>query len=283
MSEDTNIPTSAPVEPAAPGTATPNSPESVPSVAPSTPAAGDTTPAAPSSDTAPAVVPATETTPVVPEAVKSVLGDAPAPVVKPEGDKPVIPETKPVEVDKPADQPATLPTYESFKLPENVQLEAEPMNAFTKVLGELETSKLDHDGFQKYGQQLIDMHVSGVTDALSRQGKYYADLHEQQKTDWFKAFEKDPEIGGNHKDTTISNVRSAISTYGGTETQVAEFRQVMQDTGVGNNPAVIRVLANMDAALRRFTSEDGTKIIPGNRPAPSKVKDYQRFYSGSNQ
>ena len=50
-----------------------------------------------------------------------------------------------------------MPTYEPFKLPENVSLEKEPMDAFTKILGEIETGKLDHTGMQNAGQKLIDL------------------------------------------------------------------------------------------------------------------------------
>ena len=56
----------------------------------------------------------------------------------------------------------------------------------------------------------------------------------------------------------------------------------MKETGVGNHPAVIRILKNMDAKLRGYETEaGGNRIVPAQKPAPSKVKDYQRFYTGS--
>lgn len=290
MSEETNsVASAASAAPAAQASIA-SSESAVPAAQPVAAAGDVSSSAAPSTDAnSTTVIPAVETVSGGPiktsEAVtpaQSVLGEAVSPETQTKTD-----ETKdtskdgaaePTEISKEA---APLPIYEAFTLPENITVDKEPMDAFTKLLGEMELGKPDHEGLQKYGQELVDMHIKGVQDVLRRNEEYYVNMHEQQKADWYKSFESDAEIGGNHKDTTIGHVRSAIESYGGSKEQVAEFRKVMQDTGVGNNPSVIRLIANMDAALRKYTSEDGSKIIPASRPAPSKVKDYQKMYSGN--
>lgn len=203
------------------------------------------------------------------------------------------PETKTVESGKEGEA-ITLPTYE-LNLPENVAVDSDALSSFTKILGEIETSKLDHKGFQETGQKLVDMHVKGVQDSIERLNDYYVNFHEEQTNGWLKAFKEDPEMGGANLENTVANLRDAVENYASTspdakvrETQLAEFRQVMRDTGVGKNPALCRLLNNMDAQIRKFTTEadngngGNNRMVPAARPVPSKVKDYQRFYTGSN-
>ena len=251
---------------------------------------------APSSETVSAA-PAAEAVTEAPVA-ENVLGDAaPAEPVKVETPAEVKAETKPEvkegekpvtetpvegEAAKPAE--AVLPTYEEFKIPEGVNLDKEQLGAFNKILGEIETGKLDHAGMQEAGQKLVDLATKATADSIQRLNDYYVQFHENQKKGWFESFKNDPEMGGANLDKTVSLLRDAVETYGGDEKQVAEFRSVMKETGVGNHPAVIRILNNMAQKIAKYTTEGDTggaqRMVPGQRPAPSKVKDYQRFYSG---
>ena len=271
-----------------PAPAVSESPVSAPAVETPAPVVTETTPAV--------VTPATEAS--ASEApVENILGDvAPAADDVKKSEEPAkadsAPETKPdVKADaKPDVKPEgeakveleakVLPVYE-FKLPEKINAEAakDQIDAFTKILGEIETSKLDHDGFQQTGQKLLEMHAAAVEDSINRLNDYYVGIHEQQKKSWFESFKNDPEIGGENITATVSNLRDAVNTYAGTEAQAAEFRSVMKETGVGNHPAVIRMLANMDAKIRKYETEGNqNRIVPAARPAPSKTKDFQRFY-----
>lgn len=201
--------------------------------------------------------------------------------VKPDADTVKTESEKPEKVE--------FPIYEEFKLPENVAMEKEPMEAFTKLIGEIEIGKLDHAAFQEKGQALVDMHIKGVQNSIDRLNDYYVKLHEKQKSDWFDSFKKDPELGGNEEKVaaTVGAVRDAIVNFGGDAKQVQEFRDVMTSTGVGSHPAVIRLINNMAAQIQKYTTESdngnggSNRMVPASRPAPSKVKDYARFYAGS--
>lgn len=179
-----------------------------------------------------------------------------------------------------------LPVYEEFKLPEGINLNKEQLGEFNKLLGQIETGKLDHAGMQEAGQKLVDLATKATTDSINRLNDYYVQFHENQKNEWFEAFKKDPEMGGENMDKTVSALREAVESYGGDEKQIAEFRSVMKDTGVGNHPAVIRILNNMAQKIAKYTTEVDTagaqRMVPGRSPAPNKVKDYQRFYAGGN-
>lgn len=236
-----------------------------------------------------------------PVEVESVLGDSAKPEVKTETVTDPKPETKPevkapekAATETPTDGEAKpdgevkveLPTYEEFKLPEGVNVDKEQLIEFTKVLGEIEAGKLDHAGMQEAGQKLVDLATKATADTVTRLNDYYVQIHENQKKEWFESFKKDPEMGGDKLQETVSTLRDAVDLYAGTEAQVAEFRSVMKETGVGNHPAVIRILNNMAQKIQKYTTEadngngGSNRIVPGARPAPSKTKDYQRFYGG---
>lgn len=229
-----------------------------------------------------------------PSTVESVLGDAKPAEVKPETAKPAELATAEKKVDaKPEGEAAkvealtevVLPTYEEFKVPEGITLDKEPVAAFTKILGEIETGKLDHAAMQAKGQELIDLAAKSTTDSINRLNDYYVKIHNDQKKSWFEAFKADPEMGGEKTQDTMFMLQKTVSEYGGNEAQISEFRQMVNDTGVTNNPALIRLVYNMQKKIDSYTTESGedstTRVVPAMRPAPSKVKDYQRFYAGS--
>lgn len=220
-----------------------------------------------------------------PPATESILGDEKPAVTAKESDK-AKPDTK---ADSKAEVKAEttkveLPTYEPFKLPENVSLDKEPLDAFSKILGEIEIGKLDHKGIQEAGQKLIDLAAKNTVDSINRLNDYYVGIHETQKKDWFEASKKDPELGnGDDKifAEIANNLRSSIDTYAGTAEQQREFRTLMKDTGVGNHPALLRMLNNMQKKIDSYTKEKSNMAVPAQAPAPSKVKPYQTFYKGN--
>lgn len=184
---------------------------------------------------------------------------------------------------KPADVKVETPVYEEFKLPENYTADKESMSEFTKVLGELETAKdkLDHKGYQEAGQKLIDLGTKAINQSVTRLNEYYTQIHNEQKAKWFDAFKADPEIGGNSERimATTSNVRDALNQYGGSKEQIEEIRSVMKDSGVGNNPSIIRLIHNMNNEIKKYTTEgDANRMVPAGKPAPTKVQDHQILY-----
>lgn len=199
---------------------------------------------------------------------------------KPEGDKPANKEvkTETKEATKPAEDAKIIaPTYE-FKTPENVQFDKEPLENFSKLLGELETGKLDHEAYQAKGQQLVDMHVKAVQDTLQRQTESYLSFHKQQGDEWLNAFKKDPELGGGNIQETVSQLQDAVGQYAGNEAQVKEFRDLMVNTNVGKHPALIRLIKNMNDKIQKYESEPQNGMVPAAKPAPVKVKAHQLFY-----
>lgn len=150
-------------------------------------------------------------------------------------------EEKPVEEAPKEEKPVELPTYEPFVLPESFVAEEAKMGEFTKTLAEFEnTTKASHEEVQKLGQQLVNRHI----DEMQRYTESLTQAWNKQKNDWKDSFLKDPEFA-NRSDTVVNAAIDAIGIYGGDTKQQEEFRGLMESSGVGNHPAMIRLLSNI--------------------------------------
>lgn len=219
--------------------------------------------------------PPEEKTSDTPKETSDAKADEAKPEIK-EGDKAEVSDT--VSEDKPAETKtdnAALPTYEAFVLPEGITVDEARIGEFTSMLGSFESiSKAPHEEVQKFGQALLDYHVSRVQDTVTDLTKAYNQMWEKQKNEWRDQFEKDPEIGGNRKDTTVAAANNFIRTHGGTDEQQKEFRQVLEKTGLGNHPAIIRILAN--AGISKNHTEGSP--LPAQAPAPTKMGKIEKMY-----
>lgn len=225
-------------------------------------------------DAPPAAAPTATAEPPVAAAIPpTVIGAEPKiPEIKtPEGEKP--PEPKKDEASQ-SDAPAPLPAYEAWTLPEGVTLDEAKATEFNKLLGEFQAgSKAEQAAVQAFGQELIDRHVSELKSALARKDETYQQAWVKQTEDWKQAFVNDPEIGLNRQETTVATANEFIATHGGTPEQQAEFRSLMQTTGLGNHPAMIRLLANA-----KNSAAFGAPQPLAGTPPTEKVSRSQKYY-----
>jgi len=233
------------------------------------------------------------------EAIDTVLGvddagvDASTIEVTPEVKTDVPAEDKPAEIQKPAedgadkplpegekkeevsqsDEPAPLPSYEPWTFPEGIEIDEAQMGEVSKLFGEFEQlTKADHALVQKFGQQMIDRHISGVQAAINQLTEAYQQSWKDQTKSWYDSFAKDPEIGGDKKEASAAAAREFIRRHGGSTEQQNELRTLMQKTGIGNHPAVIRAFAKATANLAEPT------LVPAGKPPAEQTSRKQRFY-----
>lgn len=245
-----------------------------------------------------------ETAPSAPEPI-SEIPEAPSLLnseVKPatpvvEEVKPVeeAPETKPTElapqeVDKTTDEepkptddqggqtedPAPPPSFEPFVVPEGVQLDNDKVSEFTNILSELELNgKVDHALVQAFGQKAVDFHVNELKQTVENLNKLYQLNWEKTQNDWKESFLKDPELGGARANTTLDAANRFIRTHGGTPEQQKEFRELMNKSGLGNHPTMIRILANAARNLREG------QPLQAPKPAPAPKSKTATLYGKS--
>lgn len=233
---------------------------------------------------APVVAPVTETSvaPVV-EAPKAVEAKAPETLLGDVKDKPVeAPKVEavvePLKVEEKTKEgqsadPAPPPVYDPFTVPEGLTLDTARVSEFTKQLAELEQSgKVPHELVQQFGQKAVDMYVTEVKKATDALTQTYVKAWEDQKVAWKDSFLKDPEIGGNRWQTTVDSAQGFIRTHGGTTEQQTEFRNLMESSGLGNHPVMIRLLANANR-----TMAEG-KQLAASKPAPVQKSKVETMY-----
>lgn len=78
----------------------------------------------------------------------------------------------------------------------------------------------------------------------------------QHVTQWAEQVKADKEIGGERFNAAITDARTALDRFG-----TPEFKQMLNQSGYGNHPELIRMMSKIGAAMR----ED--KVVQGNQPA----------------
>lgn len=152
---------------------------------------------------------------------------APAAAVAPEQNVPAAkpadtPADKPAEGAEPAaaEKPGAPEKYE-FKAPEGSELNPEVMTKFEGVAKEL---GLTQEAAQK------------VVDAMGPQiAAVHAAKFEAVKAEWTESARADKEFGGEKLAENLAVAKKALDAFG-----TPELRTLLNDTGLGNHPEIIR-------------------------------------------
>jgi hypothetical protein len=216
-----------------------------------------------------------------PSILSTATGEQP---VDPEA--PAEPEAKPeVAAEAAPAEPAPPPTYETFKLPDGVEVDATKLGDFTGMLGEFEAKiaadpTQAHAAFQELGQRLVDLHSAQISAQTTAQTQRQIEAWNERKESWKAEFRADPEIGKNRQQTTLTRMGGLMDMYGRTagDQRLAELKQVMTDTGAGDHPAVLRFV---NWAANRLT-ETSRPVIPMVPRSPNPgVGKANRLYRNS--
>lgn len=208
--------------------------------------------------------------PAQPESATSLLAEAKAkppgeaeaakPDAKPEGDKPADKpapaepkkddaaaaakpegEAAPVK-EAPAEKPPAQ-TYEAFKLPEGIKLDADKTKSFTSILDNPEFKPQDR------AQALIDLHLAEVTRIQKEASEHQQTVWKQFQQANVDEIRKDPEYGGNRIETSLGRAKWVIEQYGGDAEQQKALLAELSYTGMGNSVRMTRLLNNVAELL----------------------------------
>lgn len=145
-------------------------------------------------------------------------------------------------------------TYE-YQMPEGLVLDksaADALTAFAKEHG------LKPDVAQKVADIGVQM--------MQRQ----VDAHAQTVTKWIEEVRSDKEIGGEKLDESLATAKRAIDFIGD-----PALKELLNTTGYGNNPVLVRAFIKIGKTLAPDTVENGQK--PAHEEASAA-----RMYSASN-
>lgn len=148
-------------------------------------------------------------------------------------------------------------------MPEGFKVDEGTMKEFGELMS---NDKLNP---QERAQALIDLQAK----ALKAVGDSHTAAWNTVNEKWVKEVKADPEIGGAKFDTTKATIAKAIDSLG--PARATEFRQALDMTGAGNNPAIWRGLA----AFAKLLTEGNH--VSGNPAAEAKRDIGQEFFPNS--
>lgn len=146
--------------------------------------------------------------------------------------------------------------YEPFTAPEGTALDAAVMTEFETAAREL---NLPQDAAQKLIDKMAPVMAKQQTAQL-----------EQLRTDWAAASTSDKEFGGDKLTENLGFARKAMDTFG-----TPELKTMLNDTGLGNHPDVVRFMVRAGKAI----SED--RIVTGGAPASANRSAAEVLYGGT--
>lgn len=155
--------------------------------------------------------------------------------------------------------PAAEIVYE-FTAPEGVTLDQARVDKFTAVAKEL---KLPADK----AQALVDLATEVEIERAA--------AFEAQKAQWADEISADKDLGGDKLKETLATAQKAFSLLPAAE--VDSFKQLLNQTGYGNHPAMVKWMHAVGKAL----SEDNF-VTGGKAPAGSDQSTAQRMYPNMN-
>lgn len=170
--------------------------------------------------------------------------------------------TKNADSAKPAEAPAAL-DIAKLTLPEGMKSDDPQLAAFSGLMADDKLSP------QERGQKLLDLYNESHKSAATAATAAWKAVNE----DWIKSVKTDSEIGGAKFETTKITISKAIDSLG--PTAAAAFRQALDVTGAGNNPAIWKGLHAMAMRL----TEGGH--VAGNVAGSAKPSIGDAFFPNS--
>jgi len=122
--------------------------------------------------------------------------------------------------------------------PENMPVNEDVLAEYKDIANELGLS-------QEGAQKLMDLAVKNA------QNQY--DQHHEVQKQWVDNIKSDKEFGGNNLQTTVKSARGVIDKYGD-----PEVLALLDTTGLGNNPGVIKMFARIGKKVAEDSLVDGS-------------------------
>jgi len=145
--------------------------------------------------------------------------------------------------------------YADFKVPEGYTLDGE-------VASEAQALFKKANLTQAHAQELVDFYIKQSKQAFEAPFNAYMD----KRQSWRDEINADATIGGSKLNGVKVSIGRLIDSFG--DAKVAEaFREAMDYTGAGDNPAVVRGLYELSKRLTEGTA------VRGNGPATTGMRE----------
>lgn len=153
-------------------------------------------------------------------------------------------------------KPEGAPESYEFKAPEGTQFDDAVIGAFSEVAKELNLP-------QDQAQKVLDKMAPVIA---ARQAEQF----QAARTEWAEAAKTDKEFGGEKLTENLGTAKKALDALA-----TPELRTLLEESGLGNHPEVIRVFYRAGKAI----SED--RFVAG-QAGKTNQGDARRLYAASN-
>jgi len=147
----------------------------------------------------------------------------------------------------------STPAKYEFKAPDGVQVDESVMAGFTEVAKEL---KLAPEAAQSILEKMAPALQARQQEVLQK-----------ARDDWSVAAKADKEYGGERLSENLAVAKKAMDAFGS-----PELRTLLNESGLGNHPELIRVFYRAGKAI----SEDG--FVPGGRASAAPADPAKRLF-----
>lgn len=145
-----------------------------------------------------------------------------------------------------AETPAVPEDY-ALTMPEGVELDSVAADEFKAIAKEL---KLDQASAQK------------VADIGAKMAQRQTEKHAELVQSWVEQVKADKDIGGDKLQENLAVAKKALETFG-----TPELRDVLNASGLGNHPEVIRAFYRAGKAISEDRFVQGSPKVAENDPA----------------
>jgi hypothetical protein len=162
------------------------------------------------------------------------------------------------EADKPA---RVIPEKYEFKAPDGVTFDADAMGEFEGLAREFKLT-------QEEAQKVADLGPKMMAKWQAKQ----AEGHQTVSAEWAQSAKADKEFGGDKLTESLGSAKKALDAFA-----TPELRSLLNDSGLGNHPEVIRFMVRAGKAI------SGDRMVTGGAntgSAPATAA--QRMYPSMN-
>lgn len=154
------------------------------------------------------------------------------------------------KIEKPADEGAPE-KYEAFTLAEGIEISDDDLGEFQTIAKELNLS-------QANAQRLIDFESKRMAATAETVQKQLSDAFQKQQDEWITALKSDKEFGGENLDKNVGLAVKVINKFGS-----SELKTVLNDSGMGNNPDLIKMFNKIGKAISEDSLDTGGDVSSG--------------------
>lgn len=173
--------------------------------------------------------------------------------------QPTTTEAKPSllnsEESKPPAAAEVVPEKYDIKVPDGYEIDPKEMEEASALFKDLGLSN-------EKAQKLVDFYEQKATKMAEAPYETWATMQEK----WVGEIKADKELGGANLKTTLTTIGKYVDSL----PNAAEFRQALDFTGAGNNPAIVRGLYHL--AKQHVETASHAKGDPPRKPPASPAK-----------